>query len=167
MTVNKKCLIEAKSGTTSRQSVFDAVTLVLLLAFVSPALAAIPESCLSDAAKRFGHNPKVLHAILLVESSGNCSAVGPRNANGTYDIGCMQINSSWLPLLETKFHISEKDLYDPCTNINVGAWVYAKKKRIHGDNWRAVGAYNASNETKRKNYAWKVNAKLFELRRAS
>lgn len=88
----------------------------------------------------------------------------PTNANGSYDIGCMGINSSWLPLLQKKFGITERDLYNHCTNINVGAWVYAKNVRQYGDNWRAVGAYNANNENKRIAYAWKIQKKLAGLR---
>jgi soluble lytic murein transglycosylase-like protein len=124
-------------------------------------------SCLIDAARRFEHKPDLLWAIHQVETSGNCNATSPRNKDGSVDIGCMQINSSLLPILKRKFGITQQDLYDPCTNINVGAWVLAKKVRVFGNNWRAIGAYNASSEHKRVIYAWKVNQKLAELRRPS
>lgn len=100
-----------------------------------------------------------------MESSGKCPKRHPANKDGSYDIGCMGINSSWLPRLEKKFGITEQDLYDPCTNVNVGAWVLAKNKRTFGDHWRAIGAYNAISEPKRIDYAWKVNAKLAQLQR--
>jgi soluble lytic murein transglycosylase-like protein len=121
----------------------------------------VAAKCFEEASTRFGHkNPKVLRAMTAQESSGRCPQRHPANANGSYDIGCMGINSSWLPTLQNKFGITERDLYDPCTNIHVGAWIYAKNVRQFGDNWRAVGAYNAKSEHKRIKYAWKINAQL-------
>lgn len=122
--------------------------------------AADLDQCLEGAALRFGHSSALLKAIVSVESDGNCQAVGSTNRNGTYDIGCMQINSAWLPRLAKQFGLTEHDLFDPCTNVNVGAWILAKNFRAHGDTWRAVGAYNAATETKRIAYAWKVRSKL-------
>lgn len=123
----------------------------------------ISAACIDVAAARFKHNPKILRALIAVESGGKCPKKHPINSNGSYDIGCMGINSSWLPILQAKFNLTEQDLYDPCTNINIGAWVLAKNVRSYGDHWRAVGAYNANSETKRVKYAWKVNAKLAQL----
>lgn len=118
------------------------------------------DSCLASAAETFEQPQHLLRAILMVESGGNCSAIGPTNSNGTRDIGCMQINSAWLPLLQTKFGITEADLMDPCTNVHVGAWILAKNVRTHGLTWRAVGAYNATTESKRIAYSWKVRKHL-------
>lgn len=118
------------------------------------------DSCLSDSAKRFGHHPQLLVAIGKVESGWNCAAVSKKNANGTVDIGCLQINSAWIPLLRSKFGIEKEDLLNPCININVGAWLLAKNKKTFGNNWRAIGAYNAKAEKHRISYAWKIQAKL-------
>ena len=71
----------------------------------------------------------------------------------------MQINSAWLPEL-AKHGISERHLWEPCTNIHVGAWVLAQKVKKLGMTWDAVGAYNATTPAKRKRYAWKVYANL-------
>lgn len=117
------------------------------------------ETCVTAAAERFGHTVDLLMAIVTVESAGNCSAINS-NTNGSRDIGCMQINTAWLPTLKTKFGISERDLLDPCTNVNVGAWILARNVREYGQSWRAVGAYNATSESKRINYAWKVRSQL-------
>lgn len=142
----------------------DWVPLVILI-FYSPAVFAadINFQCVNSAAARFKHDPMLLRALIEVESSGKCPNKHPKNANDSYDIGCMGINSSWLPLLQKKFNISEQDLYVPCTNIHIGAWILAKNIRTYGDHWRAVGAYNATTEIKRVRYAWKVNAKLAQL----
>ncbi len=91
--------------------------LLLLMTFVLGVtleeVHAQPKQCLQDAAQVFGHETDLLHAIALVESGGNCSAVSKPNRNGSYDIGCMQINSSWLPTLHARFGITERDLLIP------------------------------------------------------
>ena len=138
----------------------------LALSLTVPAFAAQRVAkCFEEASVRFGYaNPNVLRAMALQESSGMCIWRHPVNANGSYDIGCMGINSSWLPMLHKKFGITEQDLYDPCTNVHVGAWIHAKNVRQYGDSWRAVGAFNARSEHKRVAYAWKINSQLNALR---
>jgi soluble lytic murein transglycosylase-like protein len=140
--------------------------------FVAAALAALVpvhsaraepaplQRCIADAAQLFGHTEELLAAIVRQESSGKCASVNRANADRSYDIGCMQINSSWLPVLQSRFGISEQDLFDPCINVNVGAWILAGEVRRHGNTWRAVGAYNAKTESKRISYAWKVRSHL-------
>ena len=153
----------------ANQSEMGYQLLLLMTFFLGVTLEEVhaqPKQCLQDAAQAFGHETDLLHAIALVESGGNCLAVSKPNQNGSYDIGCMQINSSWLPTLHARFGITERDLFDPCTNVAVGAWVLANNKRRLGDSWRAVGAYNAVSETKRKNYSWKVHDKLLSLRQS-
>ncbi|MPQ55141.1 lytic transglycosylase domain-containing protein [Duganella sp. FT27W] len=117
----------------------------------------IPRQCFDDAGKRFNlPRPDILRALAQQESSSACIARHSVNSNGTYDIGCMGINSSWLPMLHRQFGITEQDLLEPCTNVHVGAWIFAKNVRRFGDTWQAVGAYNAASESKRMEYAWKI-----------
>ena len=96
----------------------------------------------------------MLYAIAKTESSLNPSAIN-RNKNGSYDIGLMQINSSWFPMLR-RYGVDEKQLYDACTSIHVGAWILAQNMRRLGNSWEAVGAYNSSNPDIRMKYALKV-----------
>ena len=84
----------------------------------------------------------------------NPQAVG-RNRNGSRDIGLMQINSAWLPTLATR-GIGERELFEPCTNIQVGAWILATNFQRLGYTWDAVGAYNAENPALRRAYAERV-----------
>ena len=116
--------------------------------------------CIKSSSALFGLSPQLVLVVGHVESGWKCEAVSRENANGTFDIGCMQINTSWLPLLSKKFGITKDDLYNPCTNIHVGSWLLAKNKQTYGDTWRAIGAYNAVTESKRVAYAWKIRSRL-------
>ena len=142
-----------------------ASTAVIALS-LAPSLAI---ACWDEAAQRYGTSPQLLYAMARVESSLNAAAVNNshRKRTGTYDIGLMQINSSHLPTL-ARHGIQEADLYDPCTNIHVGAWLLAGEFSRHGMTWEAVGAYNAACTQLRGNdcrgarakYAWLVYSSL-------
>ena len=118
-------------------------------------IAASPaRACWEQAAERYGVSSELLYAIARTESGLDPLAIG-RNRNGSRDIGLMQINSAWLPRLATH-GIAERDLFDPCTSIHVGAWILADNVRRLGYTWEAVGAYNAVNPALRRAYAERV-----------
>ncbi|WP_126448268.1 lytic transglycosylase domain-containing protein [Sulfuricystis multivorans] len=111
-------------------------------------------ACFDEAAARYRIPSSLLMAISRVESSGNPHAIN-RNSDGSYDIGHMQINSRWIPVLQ-RYGITERNLFDACTNTYVGAWILAQNIHRLGYGWDAIGAYNASNQAKRMAYARKV-----------
>ena len=110
--------------------------------------------CFDEAAARFKVDARLLRDIALIESGMQPNAVGV-NKDGSEDIGVMQINSSWLTKLG-RYEITRQDLFDPCVNVHVGAWVLAHNIAQYGATWRAVGAYNARSEAKREAYVQKV-----------
>lgn len=128
------------------------------LALVGALASNSARACWEDAAKKYGINAYLLYAIAKTESGLNPRAIN-RNKNGTYDIGLMQINSNWLATLR-KYGLDEQQLYDPCTSIQVGAWILAQNMRRLGNTWNAVGAYNASTPAYRLRYALKVYKNL-------
>ncbi|MDP2430832.1 MAG: lytic transglycosylase domain-containing protein [Pseudomonadota bacterium] len=133
-----------------------------LLFFLLPLQA---QACWDDAAARYGVAPELLRAVARVESSLNADALNLGHVSRThsFDIGLMQINSRWLPTL-SRYGIDAQALRDPCTNIQVGAWLLADVFRRYGVSWEAVGAYNAACTTlkgkdcqqARMRYAWRV-----------
>jgi len=126
-----------------------------LACLVAPLPAA---ACWDAAAHRYQVSSALLYAIARTESALDPRAVG-RNQNGSRDIGLMQINSIWLATL-AQHGIREQDLFDPCTNIHVGAWVLANNIRRYGYTWEAVGAYNAVTPRLRQRYIDKVRRNL-------
>lgn len=121
----------------------------MLLLHVSQASA-----CWLEAATRYGVNADLLFAIAKTESSLNPRALN-HNKDGSYDVGLMQINSSWLPTLR-KYGVDEQQLYDPCVSIQVGAWILAQNMHRLGNSWDAVGAYNSGNPERGLQYAMRV-----------
>jgi soluble lytic murein transglycosylase-like protein len=141
-----------------------------LVAAIAPLIGGIAYGdddlmvCFRDAGDRYAISPALLRAIAEVESGLDPTAVNV-NANGSTDIGLMQINSWWFSALE-RYGITPRDLRDPCLNIGVGAWILAGNFRQYGYGWRAVGAYNAVTgtdpltERRRDDYAIKVYERL-------
>ena len=147
--------------------------LSIIMASGSVRAAAAPPGitkCLREAGLKFSVDWRLLHAIAEVESGMNPKAIGLNKKNGrvlSEDIGMMQINSSWLPVLKSMGITREVLLNNPCQNIHVGAWILAKNISQNGVNWTSVGAYNAgfknANEPFRLKYAHKVYARFIEL----
>lgn len=121
-------------------------------------------NCYYQSAQKYRVPPELLIAISYTESSFNVQAKGV-NKGGSQDYGLMQINSTWLPKLKREFGIGLSNLFEPCTNIEVGAWVLAHNIKTYGWTWNAVGAYNARSEDKRAIYIKKVVKNLEKFHR--
>ncbi|ASI68673.1 lytic transglycosylase [Diaphorobacter nitroreducens] len=132
-------------------------------------LPAGAQACWNDVAQRHGVPADLLYAVAKVESSLDPKAVNRSHFNRTrsIDIGLMQINSRHLPKLAQQ-GITEARLFEPCTNLDVGAQLLADLFARKGLSWDSVGAYNAAcTELKgdacteaRARYAWKVYRQL-------
>lgn len=103
--------------------------------------ASRTERCILPAAKKHGLNPKILRAILQVESAMNPNAVH-RNTNGSIDVGMAQINSIHFPEL-SQWGITPQKLLDPCVATHVAAWHLKRGLVKHGHTWFGVAAYHS------------------------
>lgn len=121
--------------------------------------AARITTCLAGAAAHHAVDPQLLRAIAMVESGLDAAAVNRANANGSRDLGLMQINSAWLPAL-ARWRITENDLFDPCVSAYVGAWILAGNIARLGPTWQAVGAYNARTPSRQLAYVKRVQKQL-------
>lgn len=110
-------------------------------------MTKILAACLMLAAQTYSVPPAVLVGIHQVEGGKVGQAVGP-NDNGTYDLGPMQINTLWMPLLAEKWGVREETAYrwvkdDPCTNMGVSAWILRTHMNETGSLAQAIAHYHS------------------------
>jgi soluble lytic murein transglycosylase-like protein len=111
--------------------------------------------------------PRVLPAIQAVE--GGRVGMARTNANGSEDLGLMQINTIWLPLLARHTGtapavLRDKLIRDPCFNIAVsGAILRFYLHETHGDLPAAVGNYHSHTPIRHRDYQVKVTATALRL----
>ena len=108
--------------------------------------------CLAEAGRAHNVPVPLLRAIAQQESGLRPLAVN-RNTNGSTDLGLMQVNNRWLPVL-ARYGITREQLFDACINARVGAWILAAAMRRHGDTWQAVGNYHSATPALNRRYAW-------------
>ena len=117
-------------------------------------------ACMLAIATHFQLPPRVLPAIQKVE--GGQVGLAKLNANGTEDLGLMQVNSLWIPSLSQRFGVPAEEMrtrlmQDACFNITVaGAVVRYHLTQNNGDLLTAVGKYHSSAPTLNRDYRGKV-----------
>lgn len=113
-------------------------------------------TCWDAAAKLYDIDPWLLFAYAYVESRFNPKAIHKNavknpNTQASYDIGLMQINSTWLKTLK-KYGIELNHLFDPCVSIHVGAWIAKQNIKHYGLNIDGIGAYNSPFNVKQRRF---------------
>jgi soluble lytic murein transglycosylase-like protein len=136
--------------------IFAFVFLILLTASIAHAF------CFAQAGAEYGLAPEILQSISTTESE-NKPYVVHWNTDGTFDVGLMQINSRWEKSVGKELW---SRLFDPCTNVRVGAWILAQCVQRYGYGWKAVGCYHSSIPFKRDSYAKKIANALVRNRQA-
>jgi soluble lytic murein transglycosylase-like protein len=121
----------------------------------------VPLHCVNEAAYEYHVPAKLIIAVLNTERGKIGQAV--KNKNGTYDLGPMQINSSWWPKLY-QYQVTPKQvLTDACTNIRVGAWILAKEIASGGSLLVGVGDYHSHTMRYNQPYVQTVRMKYTHL----
>ena len=102
--------------------------------------------CMALVATFYGLPPRVLPSIHVVE--GGEVATVHDNANGTQDLGVMQINTRWLPVLAgvagmEPAAVRARLVQDACFNIAAAGLVMrAALLARHGDLMTAISDYH-------------------------
>lgn len=117
-------------------------------------------TCLLFSAHLYSVPPAVLTAIYHVEGGHVGQEAGP-NKNGTYDLGPMQINTSWLPDLAAHWGVSEQTARrwvrdDACTNAGIAAWIVRANLNETGDLGTAIAYYHSRTPSYNAPYRAKV-----------
>lgn len=116
-------------------------------------------ACLMLAAQTYQVPPAVLVGIYKVEGGKVGQEV--RNANGTSDLGPMQINTIWMDDLAGRWGVSPETAKrwvrdDACTNVGVAAWILRSHLRETSSLSQAIAHYHSRTPFHGKNYKAKV-----------
>ncbi|ABI62666.1 lytic transglycosylase domain-containing protein [Granulibacter bethesdensis] len=117
-------------------------------------------ACMASTASYYHLPPRVLPSIQAVEKG----AVGVvhRNANGTEDLGLMQINTSWIEPIAHFTGLSVQAtrvrlLMDPCFNIAAAGAILRDHLNASGGNMMmAIGNYHSRTPIHHFSYRRKV-----------
>ena len=118
-------------------------------------------ACINNAAMEYHLPAKLIVAVLNVERGKVGMAI--KNANGTYDLGPMQINTSWWPRF-TRMGISTSEVRNnACTNVHVGAWILSKNIADGNDLFNGIGRYHSHTLALNEHYTQQVRLRYTEL----
>jgi len=145
--------------------------LAIALIFGAPAKAdeAMIEGCLKAAAE-VHHVPAGVLVLLISVEAGRLGAVS-QNANGTVDIGPMQVNDTWLGKIAEHWGASREEAYRAlrdsfCANVEGGAWILRQAlEEARGDLWEGVALYHSHDPLHKLEYMRLVYDQAMRLKR--
>lgn len=114
-------------------------------------------ACMLQAAQYYALPPRVLPSIQAVE--GGAPGTVHRNADGSFDLGVMQVNTLWVGPIAARIHetpdaVLARLTNDACFNIAAAALILrGYLNETHGDLMQAVGDYHS--HTKLLNLAYR------------
>jgi len=132
---------------------------------------AMIEGCLRAAAE-LHHVPAGVLVLLMSVEAGRLGEVS-QNANGTVDIGPMQVNDTWVPKIAGHWGASHDAAYRAlrdnfCANVEGGAWILRQAlDEAHGDLWKGVALYHSHDPVHKLEYMRLVYAQAMRLKRES
>ncbi len=125
------------------------------------AVSDVPLPCINEAAIEYRVPAKLIISVLNVERGR--VGMAQKNKNGTYDLGPLQINTSWWPMLY-KYHVTPKEVqYNPCTNVKIGAWILASSIANGQNLLSGVGDYHSHTPRYNQTYTQQVRIAYTEL----
>ena len=130
---------------------------------------AMIEGCLKAAAE-VHHVPAGVLVLLISVEAGRLGAVS-QNANGTVDIGPMQVNDTWLSKIAGHWGASREEAYRAlrdsfCANVEGGAWILRQAlDEARGDLWEGVALYHSHTPVHKLEYMRLVYEQAMRLKR--
>ena len=124
------------------------------------------------AAARLYHLPSVILVILLNVEGGALGKVHG-NSNGTVDIGPMQVNQIWLPVIAAHWQAGIQQTFHAlrdnfCANVTAGAFILHRAiAQAHGHLWQGVAIYHSEAPRYQSAYLHAVLAEVRHLQTIS
>jgi hypothetical protein len=115
----------------------------------------VPIECINHAAVKY-HVPATVIISVLKTENGHVGDANV-NTNGTVDYGPMQINTIWLKQLRPYGYTAQSIQYDPCVNVEVGAWILGRNIADGKSLWEGIGDYHSHQARLNHHYRNKVN----------
>jgi soluble lytic murein transglycosylase-like protein len=134
--------------------------LVVVFVFIFKIANASIYQDVNNASRKYSINPKILWAIMKVESEYKKTI--HINSNGSFDVGVMQINSLWIKSLANKGF--KANLLNDSNNINIACYILKENMNKGYSLWQAVGLYHSSNKRLQAVYIKRVKRALNEQR---
>jgi hypothetical protein len=146
-----------------------ALAIGLMAGVPAKADEAMIEGCLKAAAEV--HDVPAGLLVLLINVEGGRLGAVSQNANGTVDIGPMQVNDTWLSKIAAHWGASPEDAYRAlrdsfCANVEGGAWILRQAlDEAHGDLWPGVALYHSHDPLHKLEYMRLVYEQAMRLKR--
>lgn len=121
----------------------------------------VPLQCINEAALEYKIPAKLIVTILNVERGK--VGLAKRNQNGSYDLGPMQINTSWWPKLYRYGITPQKVRDDACMNVKVGSWILSKTIAESTNLLTGIGDYNSHTLHYNQAYVKQVRIRYTQL----
>src|SRR3989338_3430907 len=118
-------------------------------------------NCINDAAYEYHVPAKLIISVLNVEGGKVGQAV--KNTNGSYDLGPMQINTSWQKPLQQQGVSLQQVRDDACTNIKVVTWILSRNIADGKDLFDGIGDYHSHTTRFNQQYSYQIRLRYTEL----
>lgn len=129
-------------------------------------LVPLTLSCLISAAAVHDLPPAIMVGILDVE--GGRVGFERTNTNGTRDLGPLQINTLWVPVVAKAHGLAEGSVEralrdDGCYNARMAAWILRRCIDDVGELWKGIGCYHSRTPHLNQAYQGRVKRALARL----
>lgn len=124
-------------------------------------LHGVPVRCINQAAKTYFVPATLILSVLSAE--GGETGLASKNLNGSYDLGNMQINTAWLPMLRRYGYTRSMIQNNPCINVMAGTWILSQAIADGKSYWDGVGDYHSHTQDLNAQYRQKVRSNYYTL----